>query len=148
VNLVIGIGNTLRRDDGIGARVVSGLPSLTAESMTVHQLMPELAERLQDADRVLFIDAAVTGRSVSLRRLCPSPHRGLGHAMTPEALLDWTARAYGRAPEGWLLAIAGHAFDIGEGLSRQAEEAVPAAIEAACAWLGRSTKADTDEEEA
>jgi Ni,Fe-hydrogenase maturation factor len=99
-------------------------------------------------DRVLFVDAAVGGRPVDLRRLRPSSQRGLGHAMTPEALLDWTARAYGRAPEGWLLAIAGHAFDVGEGLSRETEEVVPVAIEAACAWLDRPTKADTDEEEA
>jgi hydrogenase maturation protease len=148
VDVVIGIGNTLRMDDGIGARVVAGLPSDAAETMIVHQLTPELAERLHNADRVLFVDAAVAGRPVALRRLHLSPTHGIGHAMTPEALLDWTARAYGRAPEGWLLAIVGRAFDVGEGLSREAEEAVPSAIDIACAWLGRSTKPDTDEEEA
>jgi hydrogenase maturation protease len=67
-DLVIGIGNPLRRDDGAGwwlaRRAEPWLPA--AQLRTVHQLTPELAEDLAAAARVLFIDAWVVpdGRSL------------------------------------------------------------------------------------
>lgn len=58
-DLVIGIGNPLRGDDGVGwwlARRAETL-KLTPRVLRVQQLTPELAEELAGARRVLFIDA-------------------------------------------------------------------------------------------
>lgn len=58
--LLIGIGNRLCGDDGVGAQLVD---ALTAEgdgrlrTLTVHQLTPELAAVVADASAVLFVDA-------------------------------------------------------------------------------------------
>ena len=58
-NLVIGIGNALRGDDGVGGwlaqRAEQWLPAV--QLRTVQQLTPELAEDMAAAARVLFIDA-------------------------------------------------------------------------------------------
>jgi len=151
MDLVIGIGNDWRGDDGLGPRVVDALsarPEL--ETMAVHQLVPELAERVQRVERVLFVDAAVGTETVRLQRVEPGPHRGLGHACAPGALLEWTLLAYERVPEAWLLSIPGARFDPGTGLSQQAEDRLPEAIEVIEAWLDEHPQpvAVTNEEEA
>ena len=65
--LIIGYGNPLRGDDGVGWRVAeavaAALPDGAAEVLTVHQLTPELAELMSRADRVIFIDAAAEGEA-------------------------------------------------------------------------------------
>lgn len=61
--LIVGYGNPLRRDDGVGwyaaQRLSHELSGEQAEVIACHQLMPELAERISQTDLVIFIDAAV-----------------------------------------------------------------------------------------
>ena len=62
--LVIGYGNTLRGDDGIGPAVAEAVAALGLPGVRVivaHQLTPELAADLADAQLVVFVDAAVGG---------------------------------------------------------------------------------------
>jgi len=136
MDVVIGIGNELRGDDGIGPRVVEQLPEHpNLKRLIAHQLTPELSETIQMADRVLFVDARLDGDVVSLESVEPSPHRGLGHSCTPCALMEWTKQACGKGPEAWLLSIPGRSFGLGEGLSREAEALVPEATTMIRAWL-------------
>jgi hydrogenase maturation protease len=149
--LVIGIGNDWRGDDGLGPRVVETVSSRPGlETMTVHQLLPELSESVHAARRVLFVDAALNASGLRLERVEPHPHRGLAHACSPGALLEWTTRLYGRCPEAWLLSIPGTAFEPGTGLSAQAATLIPEALECIDAWLDRSVAvvAMMNEEEA
>ena len=73
--LVIGYGNELRGDDGVGPRVARAvsdwrLPGVTA--LAVHQLAPELAEPLSLSDAAVFVDAAVVGGDrVEVREIAP-----------------------------------------------------------------------------
>ena len=77
--LVIGYGNPLRGDDGIGrhaAELLAGDPPLDgAEVLTSHQLVPELAEDISRASLVVLIDASLQGEpgSLSVRRIEPHP---------------------------------------------------------------------------
>lgn len=149
MDLVIGIGNPLRGDDGIGPRVVAELgPTPSVETLAVPQLTPELALRLKAADRVLFVDAALGEAPAFVRRIRPACGHGLGHALSPEALLDWTERVFERAPDAWLLAVPGRLFDVTERLSPEGEKALPAAVEAARAWLRSEAVGESSEEEA
>ncbi len=133
---VIGIGNEMRGDDGVGARVVSAMkPRSDLETLIVHQLVPELAQMLQSARRVLFVDACLECDRVRMSPLEPSEHRGLGHACTPAALLGWTKLAFGRQPEAWLLGIPCASFDVGEQLSPNAANSLPEALECIERWL-------------
>jgi len=134
---VIGIGNDLMGDDGAGARVVHAVaPRADLETMVIHQLVPELAEMLQYARRVLFVDACLGCDRLSLSRLEPSGHCGLGHACTPAALLGWMEFAYDRRPEAWLLGIPCASFDVGKQLSSVAATSLPEALERIEKWLG------------
>jgi len=45
----------------------------------------------------------------------------MSHALGPAAVLAVTAGLYGKRPEARLLAIRGHDFSVGEGLTRRAE---------------------------
>ncbi len=51
------------------------------------------------------------------------------HVLGPAAVLAIAAELYGRRPQARLLAIRGHRFTIGEGLSEQAERNLDLALE-------------------
>ena len=140
MDVVIGIGNELRGDDAIGAKVVACLserPDL--RTIVVHQLAPELAEEIRAVDRVLFVDARLAreedGQTIGLDRVEPGPHRGLGHACSPGALLGWTRLAFGRTPEAWLLSVPGASFEPGADLSPQVSALLPEVVRLTEAWL-------------
>ncbi len=122
VVLVIGYGNELRRDDGLGPQVARELAARDLPRVrvrTVHQLVPELAAELAEARLAVFIDARVgpNRKRVTIGRLLPSgPPEILAHWADPEALLA-LASVYGPAPQAVLVSVAGQDFGLGEGLS-------------------------------
>jgi Ni,Fe-hydrogenase maturation factor len=65
--LVVAIGNSLRADDGVAHRVADLLTGLTLRR--VHQLTPELAAEMQQADMVVFLDADPAADAPSLERI-------------------------------------------------------------------------------
>ena len=124
--LVIGYGNTLRRDDGVGIRVaeaVAGLKLPGVSVITRHQLAPELVAPVSQARVVVFIDAEATAdgkpelRPIQAAEAAPI----LPHATDPRSLLALSKTLFGGSPAAWLLAIPVEDFGIGEGLSARAE---------------------------
>jgi len=148
-DVIIGIGNESRGDDGIGPRVAEAVPVRSGlETMAVQQLAPELAERLQAAGRVLFVDARIGGTSIRLDRIGPKVHRGVSHSCSPESLLGWMQLAYETVPESWLLSVPGRSFGMGEGLSASVEAMIPDAVERIETWLderGRPARTNSEE---
>jgi len=59
--LIIGYGNPLRCDDGIGWRAAQAImqawPEKQVRVEAAHQLLPEMADWLAEASHVIFIDA-------------------------------------------------------------------------------------------
>src|SRR5438128_1145642 len=113
--LVIGYGNELRRDDGVGprlARAVAGEDWAGVMALAVHQLTPELADKIGTAEVVAFVDTTVDGAAtgVTVRRVKPTAAMPLGHVSSPQALLALAEALSGRCPEAWLLTIPGHDF--------------------------------------
>lgn len=143
--LVIGYGNTLRGDDAAGPRVAQAVEALRLPAvrvLTCHQLAPELAEPIAQAQRVVFVDAAVDRpRKVRLRVL--RPHTGAptsSHAADPRALLALARELFGRAPRAWWLTIPAIRFDFGETLSATTRRGIALAVQKirALAGAGRS----------
>ena len=131
--LVFGIGNPGRGDDGLGAAAVErleplGLPGVTCDAN--YQLNIEDALTCSRYDVVVFVDAArglrvpFTWAKVRAEAAVPA----MTHAMGPGAVLAVCAGLYGRRPEAHLLAIRGHRWDLGEGLSPQAERDLRGAV--------------------
>lgn len=138
--LIIGYGNPLRGDDGLGPRAADLLGG-----MVLHQLNPELAEPISRAGLVIFIDAAETGRPGEWTcvevRPAPSAERLFTHHLDPGALLAAARALYGRAPRALLFTMAGESFDLGEELSPAVAAALPELVKAIkAATAGRSAR--------
>ncbi len=149
MDLVVGIGNTLRSDDGLGVRVVEALPPRRcAETLTVQQLTLDLTERLSKVDRVLFVDADAAGGAVELAPLHPAQAQAkLGHALSAEELLRWTVVEHDVCPEAWMLSVPGQSFVLGEGLSPAAMRALESARQVALGWLAGRSECEPNEED-
>ena len=133
--LVLGYGNELRGDDGVGpqiARAVAALGLPNVRTLALHQLSPELTELLADAGYALFVDAyhqAGTGSNVTLRPIAPLERPAVSaHVADPSALLALTQVVYGRCPRAWSIAVPAASFEYGVNLSPTATMGVAAAL--------------------
>jgi hydrogenase maturation protease len=131
--LVLGYGNSLRSDDGVGPRVAGAIEELNlpaVRTLVSQQLSPEHAEPVARARRVIFVDAAVDGISgVKLRKLEPGTTTQLmAHAADPRTLLALARDVYGCVPEAWWLTIPAVELGFGTDFSPAAESGFHAAI--------------------
>ena len=132
--LVIGYGNPLRSDDGLGQviaeRVAESARSEAINVIVAHQLTPELAEPISRATLVIFVDAAAdmpAGR-IKVAPVVADAHGAagsLGHHCDPPRLLATAEKLYGRAPEAWAIFVGGASWDLAESLSPAVERLVP-----------------------
>ncbi len=132
--LVIGYGNTLRSDDGVGVRVTEAVEALKlpgVRTLICQQLSPEHAEMISQAARVVFVDAAVDAPTiVHLRELAPGETTQLmAHAADPRTMLALARDIFGHAPQAWWLTIPVVNLEFGEELSPEAKRGFVEAIE-------------------
>lgn len=160
--LVIGYGNTLRSDDGVGPAAAAALSCDTrAFGLTVlrrHQLTPELAADVATAGRLILIDAEVPDADwsaaddggghgeaarITVRAIEPAARDGAAssHHLDPQTLLGLAAELYGSTPRTYLLSVRGTTFEAGEELTDSVRAAVPLVVEAALELAGSITGA-------
>ncbi len=137
--LIIAIGNALRGDDGVGPLAAAALDRPGVDVITDHQLLPEMAEAISQADRVLFLDVAAGGTpgAVTCRHLAPAdtPDPTFTHRQNPESLLAMARDWYGSVPPACLITVAGASFALSETLSAPVAAAVPALLSRAWEFL-------------
>jgi hydrogenase maturation protease len=134
--LIVGYGNPLRGDDGVGQAVAQAFAGGNAidgvDALACHQLTPELAERFAAAARVVLIDVAAgreAGRvSVIPLEPAPAPASTLGHHVEPAQLLHMAQKLYGRSPDAYLVTVGAGSLELGEGLSPPVTAALPEVI--------------------
>lgn len=134
--LIIGYGNPLRGDDGLGweiaDRLAADITDKSVSVITVHQLTPELAEPVSEAGLVVFIDASYEGKPGSWRcdRVVPdnAPADALGHHFNIPRLLDYAREVYHATPEAWVVSIAAESFDCHDKLTRTVRAALPEVV--------------------
>jgi hydrogenase maturation protease len=135
--LVVGYGNPLRGDDGVGwhaARLLADDPRLDgARVLAHHQLVPELAEDISRASLVVLVDAAMEGtpgsvlvQSIEARRVTPATW---SHHLDPETLAGLAEALYGAAPPMALVSVTGGSFVEGDGISSALRQALPEVVE-------------------
>jgi hydrogenase maturation protease len=130
--LVIGIGNSLRGDDGVGA--------LLAEQVggrSLQQLTPELAAELAGLEAVLFIDAwlAPAGAAPRITAISPAAGAAESHRLEPPQLLAISQALYGRAPAAHLLQVPATRFEHGTTLSAELQASLPQTQALMQSWL-------------
>jgi hydrogenase maturation protease len=138
--LIIGYGNSLRKDDGLGIYAAQSLASDSlpagAEILICHQLSPELSARLAEVEQAIFIDATLrkdgeTPGTIKTRKLHPRTTQpsGITHYFDPEILLAMAETLYNHVPQATLFSVTVENIDLGEGLSPVVSEALPVLVE-------------------
>lgn len=134
--LVIGYGNTLRRDDGVGIAVAEAIADRSLPGvrvLCVHQLTPDLAAELATVDRAIFVDAVPHTDDepprVQVRSLDPHPpNNSLGHSCDPRSILALSELLFDRFPEAYWVLIPAIDFEFGETFSEVTKEAIEVAV--------------------
>jgi hydrogenase maturation protease len=140
--LLIGCGNSLRRDDGAGLVLAELLERnwrsgpQEVQRVSVHQLTPDLAEYIarKEVSVVVFVDSrvAITGArgfQVQVHKLdVEDSFSTTSHHMDPKTVMLYLQRLYGKNPRSWTVTVPGLDFDHGEGLSQIARTAIADAL--------------------
>jgi hydrogenase maturation protease len=126
---IIGYGNPMRRDDGIGAFVAERLRSAAdrrTRILAFHQLDPLALDEVQEADVLILVDATIEDLDNGIRwnkvRSRKPQFSHTTHHMKPSgfvALLEWL---YHRTPETWVVSVKGEDFGHGAGLTEKARK--------------------------
>ncbi len=128
--IIIGYGNPLRGDDGVGWYVAGRLADIADEKsvqvLACHQLTPEMAATIAPASLVIFVDAECGQTPGLIRRSTVVPsvpigakgcRRPLGHIMSPEQILDIARDLFNATPSALLTTVCGQSFAHGEDLT-------------------------------
>jgi hydrogenase maturation protease len=139
--LVIGYGNELRSDDGVGPKTAAAveewkLPGV--RTLICHQLTPELSVPIAAAECVVFVDASVNkDGAVELTKLAPAgPGEVMAHAAHPRFLLKLANDIFGRSPMAFWLTIPVDDLSFGQNLSAHGRAGVEKALEKIRELLG------------
>lgn len=130
--LVIGYGNALRSDDGVGVFLASRLAEERlpeVEVRTFHQLPLEIADELADFRRIILVDCSSAGPAVQIKKVVPAAGGAApgSHHLGPETLAALAEKIYRTSPDIYLCTVRGENFDFGdrmtEGTLRRAQRA-------------------------
>jgi len=143
--LVVGYGNVLRSDDGVGwqvADLLSADPRLDgATVLHLHQLTPELALDISHASVVVLVDAqhGPEPGTFEMGRVEPAEDTATtwSHHLDPPSLVGLAVELYGRAPEVYTLGVGIASLEAGDRLSPAVESALPAIVEAVAALVAQ-----------
>lgn len=137
--LIIGYGNPLRGDDGLGWKVAEGVATSLGEHaviLTVQQLTPELCEPIHETNLVIFVDASCDGVPGTWRSLPVAPAAAqapaLGHHCDLAGLLAYTQAVYQSCPKALVVSVSAETFDCRDALSPKVEAAIPVIVGYIC----------------
>jgi hydrogenase maturation protease len=134
-SLVVGYGNTLRGDDGLGPHIVENLYDIAEPFGTsIHLLvLPQLdiilASAMYAADVAIFVDARADTNKELVKveeiapALGPATQRHTSHSISVPLLLRIALDWYGSAPDCYAVMPKGYDFSLGQILSNNARTA-------------------------
>jgi hydrogenase maturation protease len=141
---LVGIGNSLRSDDGIGAYVCAVMDELMIPGVTVlttHQLQLEMIEDLMEFDKVILVDASLYSGEFSFYPFSPEEGKGVSssHHVNAHTFGTIAQKIYKDNFNLYICAIKGENFELGEQLSACAMSNTKKAIEFLVQWLNNHT---------
>jgi hydrogenase maturation protease len=138
--LILGIGNPLRGDDGIGAYVCAQLEQINIPRLSVqttHQLHTEWIYIFRQYDVVLLIDASLSDQEVLIRPIsrAPASSSNLSHHMAASQVAALTSLVVGSATRFFECAVPGDAFGLSDQLSEKGRMHADLAVASIKSWL-------------
>jgi len=134
--VVIGYGNELMSDDGVGPKAARGIrddPRFAGVTVIQrHQLVPELAFDISTAAVVVFIDATTAAQPgrVDIEPVVPGHSGSSSHQVSPSTLVALARELYGRAAEGYVVSCGVQSVELGDHLTPLIDATVPKVIDA------------------
>lgn len=125
--LLFGIGNSGRRDDGLGWAFLEGIErqgGFRGKLLHRYQLQVEDAELVSKCRQVIFIDAfkGELEKGFAFQKCFSEKDFSFTtHSLKPEAILYLSENLYAKAPPAHLLMIEGKEWGLKMGLSKQAK---------------------------
>lgn len=138
--LIVGIGNTLRSDDGIGKYICDCIEKINLPDVhctAAYQLETNLLEELIQHDTVIIADAAVSGKPVSFINAATLEQQPVSssHHANAASIASLGKQLYQKDVEILLCAVRGENFDIGEQLSITAIQNANDAVNTIVNWI-------------
>lgn len=125
--LLIGIGNSGRKDDGLGWAFLEAIEKSGLFQGAIsycYQLQVEDTEQISQMDQVIFVDAYQGHLREGYEWMCCQPSGNFTfttHAFTPTSILYLCQELYHKRPLACILMIQGNDWGLGEGLSSVAQ---------------------------
>lgn len=141
--LVVGYGNVLRTDDGVGWHAAERLARDSrlsgATVLARHQLTPELALDISQATFVVLLDAG-HDQPAGTFAIAPVERTGGGsassHHLDPATLLALADELYGPPPSVFMVRVGVESVEVGDRLSPIVEAALPRLVDAVAELVG------------
>ena len=148
--LVVGYGNALRTDDGLGwhaaARLAADPRLAGATVLQRHQLTPELAFDVGCAAFVVFVDAGSgPPGAIAVEPVVAAPTSTVtwSHHVDPASLLSLARDLYGRVPTGATVSVGTSSMEAGEGVTPLIAAVLPQVVETVVDLVRAASKSAT-----
>ena len=135
--LLIGIGNPLRCDDGVGAYVAECIEAKGLKGITVwisQQLQVEDLERMLNFSQIILVDASLSGPPFEFRAV--QKHTGQilssSHHLSAETFVNLAKSLYHKDLNIGLCSIRGISFEVGNRISADVLKEANQAVEFLC----------------
>jgi hydrogenase maturation protease len=131
--LVVGVGNPLRSDDGVGPFVAGEVTKLNlpgVEVRVMQQLNVELADELAHYEAIVVVDASEGGDPIRFLKmeLGEESARPSSHHLDPSTLMALAKKIYKKDPQLYLLSIRAENLELGETLSENVSNRARSAV--------------------
>jgi len=137
--LIVGIGNPIRSDDGIGNYICEKITTMNmagVETLCIQQLQVEFIEAFSSYDVVMIVDASVNGADAEIRPIQQgSSSIPSSHHMHPQELSSIAELTMNISPKFVLCTVKGTNFDFGEDFSETAIRNANTAISLILQWI-------------
>ncbi|PKF50081.1 Ni/Fe hydrogenase [Enterovibrio nigricans] len=140
-DLIYGIGNVGREDDGLGWAFIDAIEANAISETQYHgettlirhyQLFFEDVDLIRRHKRVLFVDAtkSVTTSQYKMERVLPKLDDSFtSHAISVQSIVAMCHQCYQVFPDVWLLTIRGTSWELSLGLTDEANKNLCQALE-------------------
>ncbi|MBF0503684.1 MAG: hydrogenase maturation protease [Candidatus Omnitrophica bacterium] len=138
--LVIGVGNPMRSDDGVGPYVVECIEARRLKGVKVRvtqQLHVEDLESMLDFEKVILVDASVAGQPIDIRQVKGTKDLTVSssHHLSPAMYVSLAQSIYKKDLPLQLCSVRGDSFEVGDKISPHVLACAKEAVELICSLI-------------